>query len=294
MFQYSVLLPLVLLLAAIVALGAIYFGVQNIVRPLGSLAQAANRIAFGDYAAAGQSVGGVREIEELRETLDRMAHQVQQAQAAMQNYITAILRGQEEERLRLARELHDETIQSLIAVQQRTEMAQKALAKDPVLAAAKIGDLRALLTDTLTSVRRFVRDLRPTYLENLGLIPALEMLTRESNASFKVLGEEKRLDAERELAVYRIVQEALRNVARHAHAQQVAVTLSFDTHEVTATIEDNGGGFDAPEAPSAYAQAGHFGLMGMQERAQLFGGNVYVKSERDKGTKVVAFLPTKN
>ncbi len=294
MFQYSVLLPLVLLLAAIVALGAIYFGVRDVVRPLGNLAQAANRIAFGDYAAAERSVGGVQEIEDLRETLDRMAHQVQQAQAAMQNYITTIMRGQEDERMRLARELHDDTIQSLIAVQQRIEMAHKALSKDPALAASKMNELKELLADTLTSVRRFVRDLRPTYLENLGLIPALEMLTRESNASFEVLGHEQRLDAERELALYRIVQEALRNTAKHAHATQAAVRLAFATDEVTATVEDNGRGFDAPEGPTAYAQAGHFGLMGMQERAQLFGGNVYVKSERDKGTKVIAYVPIKN
>ncbi len=292
MFQYSVLLPLVLLLAAIVALGAIYFGVRNVIRPLGRLSHAANRIAFGDYSAAEPPVGGVREIDELRATLNTMAHQVQQAQLAMQNYIAAIMRGQEDERLRLARELHDDTIQSLIALQQRIEMAQKALAKDPALAAAKLADLRELAADTLTFVRRFVRDLRPTNLENLGLIPALEMLTRESNASFQVTGEEKRLDSERELALYRIVQEALRNVAKHARATQVSVTLAFDTDEAIATVEDNGTGFAAPQAPSAYAPAGHFGLMGMQERAQLFGGNVYVKSERGKGTKVVAYLPT--
>ncbi|HEX7971275.1 MAG TPA: histidine kinase, partial [Thiobacillus sp.] len=292
MFQYSVLLPLVLLLAAIVALGAIYFGVWDVIRPLQNLAQAANRIAFGDYAAAEKPVGGVREIDELRETLNKMAHQVQQAQAAMQNYIGTIMRGQEDERMRLARELHDDTIQSLIAIQQRTEMAHKALAKDPAQAAVKLDDLKEMITETLNSVRRFVRDLRPTYLENLGLIPALEMLTRESNARFEVVGEAKRLDAERELALYRITQEALRNIAKHARATQVAVTLTFDADGATATLEDNGVGFDAPEGASAYAQAGHFGLMGMQERAQLFGGHVYVKSERGRGTKVVAYVPT--
>ncbi|MDE3087854.1 MAG: hypothetical protein KGJ80_00520 [Chloroflexota bacterium] len=291
MFQYSVLLPLVLLLVAIVALGAIYFGVRDVIRPLQNLAQAANRIAFGDYIAAKRPVGGVKEIEELRESLDRMAHQVQSAQTAMQTYITTIMRGQEDERMRLARELHDDTIQALIAVQQRIEMTQKALTKDPALAATKMMELKELLADTLTSVRRFVRDLRPTYLTDLGLIPALEMLAHESTASFAVEGKETRLDTERELALFRIVQESLRNIAKHARAKNVAVKISFDSDEVTATVEDDGAGFDAPEAPTAYARAGHFGLMGMQERAQLFGGNVYVKSERGKGTKVVAYVP---
>ena len=291
LFQYAVLLPWMLALVAVVALGAVYFGVRNIVRPLQNLAQAAQRIAYGDYQAAAQPVGGIHEIEELRTTLDAMAQQVSAAQAAMRNYITAITRGQEDERLRLARELHDDTIQSLIALQQRIEMVEKALGKDPALAVAKVRELRALAETTLTAVRRFVHDLRPTYLEELGLIPALEMLTREAQAQFEVIGEEARLDAERELALYRIVQEALRNTLKHAHAQTIRVTLSFGDHAVTATIEDDGIGFSAPASPTAYARAGHFGLMGMQERAQLFGGNVYVNSERAKGTSVRAVVP---
>lgn len=291
MFQYTILVPLILLLAAIVALGAVYFGVSNIVRPLQRLAQAANRIAFGDYVAAEHPVGGIREIEELRETLDGMAHQVQSAQQAMQKYISTIMRGQEDERVRLAHELHDDTIQSLIALQHRIEMAQKLFAKDPASANAKLEELREMLGEVLVSVRRFVRDLRPTYLEDLGLIPALEALARESNAEFQVEGTEVRLDDERELALFRIVQEALRNIAKHAHAHHIAVTLTFDTDTATATIEDDGVGFVAPDSPTAYAQAGHFGLTGMQERAQLFGGNVYVKSERGKGTRVIAYVP---
>jgi len=291
MFQYSVLLPFVLVIVAIVALGAIYFGLRNVHQPLQRLAQAANRIAYGDYHAAETQVGGIHEIEELRETLDSMAQQVSAAHKAMQNYITAMTRGQEDERMRLARELHDDTIQSLIALQQRIEMVEKSSGKDPALTATKIKELRELVGTSLVSVRRFVSDLRPTYLSELGLIPALEMLAKESHAQFRIVGEEQRLDTERELALYRIVQESLRNIAKHAQAKNISVTLSFDDHEVTATIEDDGVGFSAPDAPTAYARAGHFGLMGMQERAQLFGGNVYVKSERGKGTKVVAYVP---
>ena len=224
MFQYAVLLPLALLLVAIVALGAIYFGVARVIRPLQNLSQMANRIAYGDYNAAAKTVSGVREIEDLRQTLNEMAGQVHTAQAAMQDYIGAITRSQEEERKRLARELHDDTIQSLIALQQRVEMAQKALDRDATLVKPKLGELKSLLADSLASVRRFVRDLRPTYLEELGLIPALETLARESNARFSVEGDEQRLDNERELALFRIVQEALRNVTKHARANESAVT----------------------------------------------------------------------
>lgn len=294
MFQYAVLLPVVLALVAVVALGAIYFGVRYVIRPLENLVQAAQRIAFGDYHAAAQRVGGVREIEELRETLDSMANQVSAAQAAMQNYIVVITHSQEDERKHLARELHDDTIQTLIAVQQRIEMAQRTLNRDPARAASKLDELKAMTTEAVEHVRGFVRDLRPTYLDELGLIPALETIAREANANFTVQGEKQRLDAERELVLFRITQEALRNVSKHARASKVDVTLAFAADEVTVTIQDNGRGFDAPESPNAYARAGHFGLMGMQERAQLFGGNVYVKSERDKGTKVIAYLSTQN
>ena len=294
MFQYSVLLPLVLLLVAIVALGAIYFGIGNVIRPLQNLAQMANRIAFGDYHAAEKPVGGVREIEDLRETINGMARQVREAQNAMENYIAQITRSQEDERKRLARELHDDTIQSLIALQQRVEMTQKALGKDPKLAAARLDEFKGLLMEMLQSVRRFVRDLRPTYLEELGLIPALETLARESNASFEMQGDEQRLDGERELVLFRIVQEALRNVAKHAQATRVAVKLVFEAEGATASVEDDGVGFSAPDGPAAYTRAGHFGLTGMQERAQLFGGSVYVKSERGKGTKVLAYIPAAN
>ncbi|MCL4395417.1 MAG: histidine kinase [Chloroflexi bacterium] len=293
MFQYSVLLPLVFLVVAIVALGAIYFGIRNVVRPLQRLVQVAGRIAYGDYAAASRTVGGIHEIEELRETLDGMAQQVHVSHNAMQSYITAITRGQEDERMRLARELHDDTIQSLIALQQRVELTQKVITRDTTLANERLTELKTLVGDTLASVRRFVRDLRPTYLAELGLIPALDSLTREAGASFVVRGNEVRLDAERELVLFRIVQEALRNVGKHARASQVSVTLSFDEREVTATIRDDGVGFDAPEAPTDFVHAGHFGLMGMHERAQLFGGNVYVKSAPGKGTSVIVYVPTR-
>ena len=164
MFQFAVVLPLMFALAAVIALGAVYFVIRNVIRPLHNLAQAANRIAYGDYRAAEQTVGGVQEIEALRETLDAMARQVNAAQNAMQNYITAMTRGQEDERIRLARELHDDTIQSLIALQQRVEMVEKALGKDAASAAGKIRELRELVGTTLVSVRGYVRDLRPTYL----------------------------------------------------------------------------------------------------------------------------------
>ncbi|MBI5879907.1 MAG: HAMP domain-containing protein [Chloroflexi bacterium] len=291
MFQFAVLLPLLFAGVAIVTLGGLYFGVRNVVRPLQALAQVANRIAFGNYRAAEQSVGGIREIEDLRETLNAMAHEVEAGRAATQNYIAAITRSQEDERKRLARELHDDTIQTIIALQQRATMTRRVLDRDPAAAAVRLDELTGMLGGALDSVRRFVRDLRPTYLDMLGLIPALETLARDTGAQLVCEGDERRLDGERELVLFRIVQEALQNTRKHAQAAHASVTLAFGADGVQATIEDDGKGFDAPDEPAVFARAGHFGLMGMHERAQLFGGHVYVKSVSGEGTKVVVFLP---
>src|SRR5512141_1824931 len=106
-------------------------------------------------------------------------------------------------------------------------MVQKVLKKDPALAAPRLVELQELTTGAVEHVRGFVRDLRPTYLDELGLIPALEILAREANARFLVKGEEQRLDAERELVLFRITQEALRNVSKHARAAEVGVTIAF-------------------------------------------------------------------
>jgi signal transduction histidine kinase len=140
-------------------------------------------------------------------------------------------------------------------------------------------------------VRGYVRDLRPTYLDELGLIPALQVLAHGANATFHVEGAEQRLDPERELALYRIVQEALRNAAKHARASLVSVGVTFAHDEVKVTVEDDGVGFNTPDAAASYARRGHFGLMGMQERAQLFGGNLFVESTPGRGTTVIAYLP---
>ncbi len=178
--RYSQFVPLVAALAVVVSLLTLYYGIRSIVQPLRALGQRAERVAWGDFdgAGIGTPVGGVREIEDLRCTLDQMARRVQSYQIGMHDYIAAITQGQEEERKRLARELHDDTVQALIALGQRVEMAQKALPGDPDHAAERLVTARGMIAESLEGVRRFSRDLRPPYLDDLGLVPALEMLAR--------------------------------------------------------------------------------------------------------------------
>jgi signal transduction histidine kinase len=287
----------------------LYYGIRSIVQPLRALGQRAERVAWGDFdgAGIGTPVGGVREIEDLRCTLDQMARRVQSYQIGMHDYIAAITQGQEDERKRLARELHDDTVQALIALGQRVEMAQKALPGDPQRAAERLATARGMIAESLEGVRRFSRDLRPTYLDDLGLVPALEMLARsdatdgggEAGSSQRqgpvieltTVGPVRRLSPDMELAAYRIVQEALNNVIRHAQAAHAWVEVHFDVDHLVLVVRDDGQGFEVPRLPDDLARRGHFGLMGIQERALLYGGQVIVRSSPGEGTTLQARLP---
>ncbi len=293
--RYSQFVPLVAALAVIVSLLALYYGVQSIVRPLQALGKEAEQVAWGDFEATGTPVGGVEEIEDLRRTLDQMAKRIQGYQRGMHDYIAAITQGQEEERRRLARELHDDTAQALIALGQQVEMAQKLLAKDPGRAAERLAGIRGLLAETVEGIRRFSRDLRPIYLEDLGFIPALEMLTRSTSPGLQIdfitAGSVRRLPPDLELAAYRIVQEALNNAIQHAEASQVCVEVRFHDQHLALSVRDNGRGFQPPDLPDDLARQGHFGLMGIQERVLLYGGQLTIHSAPGEGTEVTVHLP---
>jgi signal transduction histidine kinase len=295
--RYSQFMPLVAVLAAVVSLITLYYGVQSIARPLQTLGQEAERVAWGDFEAIRTPVGGVQEIEDLRRTLEQMAKRIQSYQNGMHDYIAAITQGQEEERKRLARELHDDTAQALIALGQRVEMAQKALRSDPERAVERLSQARAMIAEALEEVRRFSRDLRPVYLDDLGFIPALEMLTREADQRedlslhFAVTGEVRRLSPDLELAAYRIVQEAVNNAVQHAAASQAWVEVRFEAESLVLSMRDDGQGFEAPNLPDTLARQGHFGLMGIQERALLYGGSLSIRSAPGEGTEIEVRFP---
>ncbi len=297
LMRYSEAVQFILLPAGLLAAVALFYGVRSIVRPLQLLDEQAARLGWGEFEAIEEPVGGIAEIQALQATLIQMAEQVQSYQAGMRGYLAALTQGQEEERKRLARELHDETVQSLIALDQKIQMARKALGRDPQACASRLDELRAMTTDIVEKVRRFSRNLRPIYLEDLGLIPALEMLTRDAGGegklvtAFRVTGEPKRLSAEREMALYRLVQEALNNVTAHANASRADVTMIFVGDEVSVTIADDGVGFAIPDRPGELAEAGHYGVLGMRERAELAGGWLSIESEPGHGTRIEIRLP---
>ena len=280
--------PLVIVPAFILALIALWFVASRIVQPLQKLEGKAAALAWGDFEAIKEPVGGISEVQHLQTELAEMSRKVQAAQEGLHNYIGAITSAQEEERNRLARELHDDTIQAVIALKQRVQLAKKSI-RDPMSRQA-LQELESLAEQTIENLRRLTRALRPIYLEDLGLVTALEMLARELShnraltVEFTKQGRERRLTHEIELALYRIAQEALNNVVKHSKATHAEVKISFDKSEIQMEVVDNGSGFDMPRSPTDFAPSGHFGLLGIRERVDLIGARLEVASAIGRGT----------
>nr|HMN29342.1 histidine kinase [Caldilineaceae bacterium] len=296
--RFDTALLVVLGLAVGLSILSAYFGLRRIIQPLQQLQAAADQVGRGDIAPLRQPLGGVAEIEALRIALAHMADQVHQYQQLLHRYIDAITLGQEEERKRLARDLHDDTVQALIALNQQVELAAKELTHEPQRAADRLSNLHPLLTAAIASLRRHIQNLRPLYLEDLGFEGALEMLVRQISGQYNLVGDfevagqpRHPLSATAEITAYRIVQEAVQNVARHAHAGWVHVELIFDPAGLTLRIEDDGIGFQTPAPLYDLVREGHYGLLGIQERAQLHGGRFDLTSAPGQGTILTVWLP---
>ena len=292
--QLTQMAPLVIVPAFILALVALWFVASRIVQPLQKLESKAAALAWGDFETIKEPVGGIPEVQHLQMELTEMSRKVQAAQEGLHDYIGAITAAQEEERNRLARELHDDTIQAVIALKQRVQLAQKSV-KDQA-GRHSLEELESLAEQTIENLRRLTRALRPIYLEDLGLVPALEMLVSEISQNnsviveFQKTGQERRLSHETELALYRIAQEALSNIVKHSNASRAELRIDFDEAQIRIEITDNGIGFDVPKSPTDFAQNGHFGLLGIRERADLIGARLEVESSTGKGTRLTVRL----
>lgn len=292
----SLAAPLALAPALAVALIALWFGARRVIEPIRLLEGQAALLADGDPEAA-EPVGGIAEIQHLQRTLLGMSRRIRVAQQALRRYIGAITRAQEDERKRLARDLHDETIQDLITLDQQIQMMSISLQSERPPAHEALEELHAAVQAAIKRVRRLSRGLRPIYLEDLGLVPALEMLARDAQmdenlaVSFRVTGAGRRLDSEVELAVYRMVQEMLSNIARHAQAANVSIEMIFSDDGVKVVVSDDGRGFEPPARLGDLAQEGHFGLIGIAERAELIQAELEIQSQVSRGTRITLHLP---
>ena len=221
---------------------------------------------------------------ELREQVDELAAE----KRAINRAYGHMVRGREEERERLARELHDTTIQSLVGLKfHLVENAPDTQAK-----------LQSEIDEVIDVLRKLCADLRPPALERLGLVAVLKSYiddfaqSHQQPSSLRVEGDARRLPPDVELAIFRVAQEALTNAWKHAHTRSVDVVLSFEREAVGLKVSDLGRGFSVPVWLGMLTDEGHFGLVNMQERMELVGGALRVTSEVGKGTVVSARAPT--
>jgi signal transduction histidine kinase len=207
-----------------------------------------------------------------------------------------VVAAQEAERQRIARELHDETGQALTATGLGLRGIASSVHQDPERAANNLNQLEKLVTVALNELQRLIADLRPSHLDDLGLPATLrwwadEVESRGSmQVDVQVSGEEKELDAPIRLAIFRVTQEALNNAIKHSSATIAAVELAYHEDLVSVIIADNGRGFDMDRVMSDKIH-GSWGLLGMQERASLLGGQVSIESQPGSGTRVMITIP---
>ena len=293
---YSFIVGIVALCAVALAILVSWQAIRRTVLPIHQVAEQIQSLANGELIEPIQD-SGIAEIDALEQSFNQMAKQIVAYRNGLRRYIDAITHSQEEERRRIARELHDETVQNLMVISRRLELYQ-ASEENPARL-AQLSELQAMMRESVHGVRHISRDLRPLILEDLGLIPALRSLISGARdgpgaipqAGFKVAGKPDKLGSEQELALYRITQEALTNVRKHAHATSVRVTLEFETNGVKLEVVDDGGGFQLPASPAEWAELGSFGLIGIQERVRAIGGSLLIDSAPEHGTRLQVTVP---
>jgi signal transduction histidine kinase len=220
--------------------------------------------------------------------LDATLQELQVADAAF-----SLVEVLENERRTIARELHDEAGQSVTAIQLGLSAIERH-AGQPEIVLARVHDLQQIANDVMDGLHRLAMNLRPASLDRYGLLPGLsqfiESFERQAQLRVELVQtglDDRRLPAAIESALYRIIQEALTNVARHAHAAHVSVILERRDQHLLAIVEDDGGGFDVEEAMCC----GRLGLIGIRERAEMLHGTLTIESAPGKGTTVYVEVP---
>lgn len=253
----------------------------------------AHRAAFSNYAVV-QTLA-----RQLGIALDN-AHlyaEVQEKEKLRGQLLERAVAAQEEERIRIARELHDDTGQWLTALGVGLSGVEQTVAQDPEKAQYQIAELKNMTMSALDNLRQFVSDLRPVVLDEMGLVSALRWLVERygerihMQIDFHVIGAKRRLPAQVETVLFRIAQEGLNNIGRHAHATQATLRLEFAETSVMLIVEDNGRGFVVDQVIGTHPERRAWGLLGMQERIVLVGGKFKVESEPGRGTKLMVEVP---
>jgi signal transduction histidine kinase len=317
---------LVAIVAALLAVAATFaWGTaRSVTQPVGVLTEHAERIASGaldrpipdlgedEVGRLGKSLEGMREnlqrliaeigvantrlearVAERTRELNDANERLREREEARADLLRKVISAQEDERKRIARELHDETSQALAVLVMGLEAAQDAIrsGKTP-----RLDEVKAVGVRTLDDVHRLILDLRPSVLDDLGLLSAIQWYADRHLSSRGIsvrceFGDVSRLPPEVETALFRMCQEALTNVARHAQATAVLVQVGVEGEDVVIDIEDDGKGFDAEAASRRPDGRRPWGIMGIAERAEILGGKARIDSAPGQGTHVMVRIP---
>lgn len=293
---------------------------RSIVRPLKVLSNSAQSIAEGNLNNSIPPMGRdeighlARNLDVMRTSLkesiakdqkwtrdlERRVHErtreLEESKAARGELLRKFITAQEEERKRIARELHDDTSQSLTILVMALDRAMAAPSQNPGDREERMSHTKALAIKSLEGVHRMIFDLRPALLDDLGLIDALRwyaedrLKTLGTEVFVEVAGEEKRLPSQVETAVFRASQEAITNIAKHAQARKVFIGVEFGSNHLVVKIEDNGMGFEILPSPDSNGTRG-LGLLGMKERISLIGGELHIDTRPGSGARIYMKVP---
>ncbi len=302
-------------IALIIAIGMS----KSIVKPVHELIRATHKIAKGDMSKSIE-FGGIDEIGmlsssfevmrvKLADSLERLQRynveleqrviertkQIRESQQKVQNLLKKVISAQEDERKRIARGLHDETMQTLSALLMKINMCNMYLESPPL---DKIEEMKNIVLTTLDGIHNIIQNLRPAILDDLGLEASIRWLLDKHLGEkgityfFNVLGvEEQRLSYRIETTFFRIIQESIMNISKHAAAENVFVILKYLSDSIAVNIEDDGEGFDVQSALKRTEDGRGLGILGMKERANLLDGRLQICSEPGSGTRINLWIP---
>jgi len=298
----SILMGLMFLL---LGLGIAYMIVRGITKPLNKLTREADALGRGAVVEkvpveTSDEIGKLAgAFNTMTESLSRRENALKESGARLRLLSSRLINAQEQERKRVSKELHDELGQSLAHLKHRVRSILRKFSADPTALGRECEDISRYIDLTIENVRRLSRDLRPSVLEHLGLSAALrwliEMFQKQHALQISVDMEDidPLFSPEDQINLYRIFQEALTNIDKHAQAGRIYFTVKIEAHCAIVQIQDNGGGFDVPAALGGDSAGQGMGLAAMKERAHMLGARLDIASRPGEGTSITLTVPTR-
>ena len=292
------------LMFLLLGLGIAYVLARSITKPMNKLTREVDALGRGGVVEkvpveTSDEIGKLAgAFNTMTESLSRRENALKESEARLRLLSARLINAQEKERKRVAKELHDELGQALAHLKHRVRSIQRRFLADPSALGRECEDISRYIDLTIENVRRLSRDLRPSVLEHLGLSAALRWLIEmfQKQHALQISVDMEDIDSlfspEDQINLYRIFQEALTNIGKHAQAGRIFFAVKNEDHCVIFQIQDNGGGFDEPPAPGGDSAVKGMGLAAMKERAYMLGARLDIASRPGEGTSITLTVPT--